>query len=255
MFEETGQLKVDHDKLVTMFDCINMGGHWQLNYPNFDNIQSALFLLFQIITTEGWVDLMYISMDKTGNGMVPKLNSSKLSSLYFVSFMIIGKMFIMNLFVGIVIEKYNRVKDNMKGYSMMSKEQREWMEAEKLMCSIKLIRAQKLPTSTNRMIAYKIQSSKYFKRLIYFLVIGSIIEISFHSFNSSKYDHYIVMQVNKVLMLFFNVEILIKLYALGGEYFKESHMNKVDFLVVFFNDCALIIDFFQTDSNINNLTN
>ena len=55
--------------------------------------------------------------------------------------MILGKMFIMNLFVGIVIEKYNRVKDNMKGYSLMTKNQREWMEAEKFMCNVNLIRA------------------------------------------------------------------------------------------------------------------
>lgn len=51
--------------------------------------------------------------------------------MYFVSFIVIGKIFILNLFVGIVIDNYNRNKEKMKGYSLMSKDQKEWVEAEK----------------------------------------------------------------------------------------------------------------------------
>lgn len=89
---------------------------------NFDNIYSAAFILFQIITTEGWLDLMYNGTDTTGKGFIQEFNKRPFLSLYFVSFIVIGKIFIMNLFVGIVIDKYNRLKEKMKGYSIMTKD-------------------------------------------------------------------------------------------------------------------------------------
>jgi len=75
--------------------------------------------------------------------MQPKKNNSPLSSLYFISFIIIGHIFLQNLFVGIVIDKFSRIKDRMKGYQTMTQHQREWVEAEKSMIQLKLKRAQK----------------------------------------------------------------------------------------------------------------
>jgi hypothetical protein len=74
---------------------------------------------------------MYDGIDTRGNGFTLNHNERPYLSLYFVSFIVIGKIFIMNLFVGIVIDKYNRLKEKMKGYSIMTKDQREWVEAEK----------------------------------------------------------------------------------------------------------------------------
>jgi hypothetical protein len=52
----------------TKYECVNLGGYWE-KYPyNFDNIGSAASLLFQIITTEGWLDVMYNGMDIKGIG-------------------------------------------------------------------------------------------------------------------------------------------------------------------------------------------
>jgi|LauGreDrversion4_2_1035121.scaffolds.fasta_scaffold194868_2 hypothetical protein len=43
----------------TKFDCINQGGTWQNADQNFDDIFNAMSTLFQISTTEGWIDIMY----------------------------------------------------------------------------------------------------------------------------------------------------------------------------------------------------
>ena len=39
---------------------------------NFDNIFNSAAVLFQIITTEGWLDVMYLGVDAVGIDKQPK---------------------------------------------------------------------------------------------------------------------------------------------------------------------------------------
>jgi len=64
-----------------------------------------------MMTTEGWTEVMYNGMDSTGIDMQPKIGSQALMSIYFVTFMIIGSQFIINLFVGVVIDNFNKIKE------------------------------------------------------------------------------------------------------------------------------------------------
>jgi hypothetical protein len=42
---------------------MNNGGNWDNSRANFDNIFSATLCLFEMMTTEGWLDVMYSGMD------------------------------------------------------------------------------------------------------------------------------------------------------------------------------------------------
>jgi hypothetical protein len=101
-------------------DCKTEGGEWVNQTSNFDNILNAMVLLFEIITKEGWMDVMYNGIDSTGVGLQPKLNNSPILIIYFVSFIIAGNIFMLNLFVGVVIDKFNRLKDRLCGYALMT---------------------------------------------------------------------------------------------------------------------------------------
>jgi len=66
--------------------------------------------LFILTTTEGWAGMMYIGVDTTGVDMQPVQDSSPYMVIYFVIFMIIGSLFVMNIFVGVVIDNFNKEK-------------------------------------------------------------------------------------------------------------------------------------------------
>ena len=142
--------------IITRQDCIDAGGEWENNEKNFDNISNALSILFEIITTEGWLDIMYYGVDCIGIGMEPKKNSQPELAFYFISFIIVGNIFILNLFVGIVIDKFNRLKDRMCGYALMTNNQIEWVESEMQMIRLQLQKLKNPPTQPNRLMAYKI---------------------------------------------------------------------------------------------------
>lgn len=64
----------------------------------FGDLGLALLTLFQIITLEGWTEIMHAQ----GDGIIPPL--------YFISFILIGTMIILNLFIGVVINGFDEVK-------------------------------------------------------------------------------------------------------------------------------------------------
>lgn len=49
-----------------------MGGLWVNNDNNFDHISSALLTIFELLTAEGWTQVMYSGIDARGIDKQPK---------------------------------------------------------------------------------------------------------------------------------------------------------------------------------------
>ena len=54
---------------------------------------------------------MYNGIDAVGIDQQPKKDYQPIMTLYFVAFMIIGSQFIINLFVGVVIDNFNKIRE------------------------------------------------------------------------------------------------------------------------------------------------
>jgi hypothetical protein len=83
---------------------------WVLPKFNFDNIFRSLLSLFVLSNQEGWVPVMRSGIDATGPNMQPVPENEPLYGLFFVFFIIIGCMLLINLFVGIVYIEFRRSK-------------------------------------------------------------------------------------------------------------------------------------------------
>ena len=96
---------------------------------NFDNVVTAFLTLFQMMTTEGWTDVMWDGIDSVGIEMQPKKNARYWVIIYIVTFMIIGSQFIINLFVGVVIDNFNKIKEKEElGSMFVTEDQKQWIE-------------------------------------------------------------------------------------------------------------------------------
>ena len=56
-------------------DCLIAGGDWVNQEINFDNVLNAISSLFQMMTTEGWMEVMYNGIDARGVDLQPKEDS------------------------------------------------------------------------------------------------------------------------------------------------------------------------------------
>jgi voltage-dependent calcium channel L type alpha-1D len=74
-------------------------------------------------TTEGWVDVMYSGIDSRGIDLQPKKDANIATIIYFVAFMVMGSQFIINLFVGVVIDNFNTIKEKEELGNMFVTEQ------------------------------------------------------------------------------------------------------------------------------------
>lgn len=67
--EESLPPDFDYNLINDKTDCLEQGGEWVSSDQNFDNTLVSMFTLFQMMTTEGWLDVFYSSLDARGIDM------------------------------------------------------------------------------------------------------------------------------------------------------------------------------------------
>ena len=82
------------------YDGIRDIGLIQYGIPGFDNVFQGFLTIFQILTLESWVYLMYNYSD-TG--------SAEISVIFFVLVVLLGAFFTMNLVLAIIVDAFNDV--------------------------------------------------------------------------------------------------------------------------------------------------
>lgn len=111
--------KIDTDKIVTKYDCINHGGIWRNHDVNFDSIINSATALFIMSTNEGWVEFMNQAVDSTNIGMEPKVGNNPLVRYIFIAYMMFGSLFITNLFIYVIINTFEQQKNKIdKNYML-----------------------------------------------------------------------------------------------------------------------------------------
>lgn len=77
---------------------------------HFGNLSNSLLSLFQVVTLEGWADILYTQLygcDKFSNEAFKHLctqpSAVPIAPLYFISFVLVGTFVLMNLFIGVIL--------------------------------------------------------------------------------------------------------------------------------------------------------
>lgn len=66
---------------------------------SFDNFRSSMLILFEIVSLEGWIDVMSVAMSITGVGQQPQTNVSEANAIFFVIYNLLGGVVILTIFV------------------------------------------------------------------------------------------------------------------------------------------------------------
>ncbi|KAF8867049.1 BcCCH1, calcium channel protein [Acephala macrosclerotiorum] len=110
-------------------------------YYSFDNFGSALFILFQIVSQEGWIDVMWSAESITGRGLQPEYFASQGNALFFVIFNLLATVFVLTLFISVFMRNYTE----QTGVAFLTADQRSWLELRKL---LRQVSPSKRPQST-----------------------------------------------------------------------------------------------------------
>lgn len=116
--------------ITNKMECLqHKENRWINQKYNFDNLGGALMSLFVLSSKDGWVDIMYHGLDAVGIdqqvsfyqysefkqlffpfNFKPKQNYNEWRLLYFISFLLLVGFFVLNMFVGVVVENFHRCR-------------------------------------------------------------------------------------------------------------------------------------------------
>lgn len=114
--------------ILNKWDCLNYGGEWIKPQLNFDNIGSAMLGLSSIQSHEGWLGMMWSSVDATEVDYAPEINNMWYVFVPFTLFMIfVICLLFLNLFVGVVIETFNDQKELLSNNHLLTTSQRTYL--------------------------------------------------------------------------------------------------------------------------------
>jgi voltage-dependent calcium channel len=116
---------------------------------SFDDFRSSFLILFEIVSLEGWIDVMNVATSITGAGLQPQTNAAGANAIFFLIYNLMGGVVILTLFVRyglnflvskecafmIELGRCSIIIGNFRsktGMALLTKAQREWIDLKKL---------------------------------------------------------------------------------------------------------------------------
>jgi hypothetical protein len=210
---------------------------WQPVDANFDSIANAFLTLFELSSMENWPGIMYPAMDIVPDKWRhPEVNFSKFNALFFIAFIIVGAFFITNLFVGIIVHKFNKARQMDKGSVFLSDDQQQWLGDLKVAMSAKPHKQAAVPSETDmfglkRPIYYLVQNHHFHLVMDFFILLNIFMMMMTH-FNQPKKLTRVIYIMDVMFAVIFAVELLLRYLAVPLKDFVKNNWNRFDFLIV-----------------------
>ncbi|XP_013909725.1 PREDICTED: voltage-dependent T-type calcium channel subunit alpha-1I [Thamnophis sirtalis] len=124
-------LGVDIRNITNRSDCMAANYKWVHQKYNFDNLGQALMSLFVLASKDGWVNIMYNGLDAVAVDQQPVTNNNPWMLLYFISFLLIVSFFVLNMFVGVVVENFHKCRQHQEAEEARRREEKRLRRLEK----------------------------------------------------------------------------------------------------------------------------
>eukprot|EP00818_Percolomonas_sp_WS_P004657 CAMPEP_0117436504 /NCGR_PEP_ID=MMETSP0759-20121206/1040_1 /TAXON_ID=63605 /ORGANISM="Percolomonas cosmopolitus, Strain WS" /LENGTH=1762 /DNA_ID=CAMNT_0005228103 /DNA_START=105 /DNA_END=5393 /DNA_ORIENTATION=- len=224
---------------------------WKNNKWNFDHLPSALLVLFEVGTIENWPDISNTAVAAVGVNMQPKEDHNIFAAIYFVLFVAIGSMFIVNLFVGVVLSSFNRIKEEEEGSLMLTEQQRDWVATQRLFLKLKLTKKMMAPKNFLRKPLYSLVTSTKFEYFISAIIVINIIFMAIEHDHMSPTLSAVLSYANIVFTFIFTVEAVLKLIGLGILQYFTDGWNLFDGFVVLLSIFGIVMNYLDTGIGLN----
>ena len=146
-------------------------------------------------------------------------------------FMVVGSLFILNMFVGIVINVFNAEKETLQLNHLLTQTQQDW-------CDVLIYCYSEQPqvkfSSTGNKVkdfCHHVATYFLFDHFIFLCIIVNTICLALTWYGEPEGLKAVLETVNLVFNIIYTIEAIIKLIAFGMDYFNEG-WNNFDFVIV-----------------------
>jgi hypothetical protein len=192
---------------------------------------NGMLTLFISATSEGWADIMHDGVDAVGINHQPQPEHNFGWSIFFIVFVLFGNFFMLNLLVGVVIEKYTHEKNFEHGIIFLSNIQKEYVLIQAFMLNSKPLVIRNPPKNWIRGWFFRIAENPNFDGFIMTCIILNSVALAMKWYSESETQVFVIDMINLVFTTIFTAEATVKIAAYKSEYFAES-WNRFDFFIV-----------------------
>ena len=178
-------MKQQKQNINTMWDCYNYGGEWVDPDLNFDTTLTSMLTLVTIQTTEGWIDVMWDSVDSVGPYQQPRENANPFMIVYTMMLVIIICMLFIELFVGIVVETFNKQKELMAGNRDLKRMQLGYIKVHLMAAKSKPVKLLTAEYSALRNLMIIMTEARWFDLFIMCCILGNTFVLGFNWYMQS----------------------------------------------------------------------
>nr|KAG5713418.1 hypothetical protein BaRGS_024966 [Batillaria attramentaria] len=219
---------------------------WVNHKYNFDNLGQALMALFVLASKDGWVQIMYTGLDAVGVDQQPQENYNEWRLLYFISFLLLVGFFVLNMFVGVVVENFHKCRESQE------KEERAMRAAKrqgKLEKKRKKLREPPYwaPYSRPRLIIHQVINSKYFDLAIAGVIGLNVITMAMEYYMMPDELEFALKIFNYFFTSVFILEAVMKIVALGFLRYIKDRWNQLDMMIVILSIIGIILEEMRTN--------
>uniref|UniRef100_A0A3B3W328 Voltage-dependent T-type calcium channel subunit alpha-1H n=1 Tax=Poecilia latipinna TaxID=48699 RepID=A0A3B3W328_9TELE len=229
---------LDTKNVTNKSDCELANYKWIRRKYNFDNLIQALMSLFVLSCKDGWVNIMYDGLDAVGVNQQPVRNHNPWMLLYFISFLLIVSFFVLNMFVGVVVENFHKCRQDQEEEEARLREEKRLKMIDKKRRSKENggAEAKQRPYyadySPLRLTIHTLCTSHYLDLFITFIICINVFTMSIEHYNQPQYLEEVLKYCNYVFTIIFVIEALLKLVAFGFHRFFKDRWNQLDVGIV-----------------------
>ncbi|XP_032727990.1 voltage-dependent T-type calcium channel subunit alpha-1G isoform X31 [Lontra canadensis] len=257
----------DTRNITNKSDCAEASYRWVRHKYNFDNLGQALMSLFVLASKDGWVDIMYDGLDAVGVDQQPVMNHNPWMLLYFISFLLIVAFFVLNMFVGVVVENFHKCRQHQEEEEARRREEKRLRRLEKKRRNLMLDDV--IASGSNSSAAPEAQCKPYysdysrFRLLVHHLCTSHYLDLFITgviglNVVTMAMEHYQQPQIldealkicNYIFTVIFVLESVFKLVAFGFRRFFQDRWNQLDLAIVLLSIMGITLEEIEVNASL-----
>ncbi|XP_016058881.1 PREDICTED: voltage-dependent T-type calcium channel subunit alpha-1G isoform X10 [Miniopterus natalensis] len=239
----------DTRNITNKSDCAEASYRWVRHKYNFDNLGQALMSLFVLASKDGWVDIMYDGLDAVGVDQQPIMNHNPWMLLYFISFLLIVAFFVLNMFVGVVVENFHKCRQHQEEEEARRREEKRLRRLEK-----KRRKAQCKPYYSDysrfRLLVHHFCTSHYLDLFITGVIGLNVVTMAMEHYQQPQILDEALKICNYIFTIIFVLESVFKLVAFGFRRFFQDRWNQLDLAIVLLSIMGITLEEIEVNASL-----
>lgn len=229
---------------------------WEVLSPNiytnppleFNRFTTSFSSLFQIISLEGWLDLLIDVMNSTGIGTPQGYFASPFNGFFVVLFNFVSTIFILTTFVSVIISNYSKTT----GRAYMTIDQIAWYQVRKYLSQVMPSKRKNLKDlKPFRRFCYRmtVERNSYWRAILNVVLFVTVVALLIECFPTPDWLYVFRYVLYTITSCIFFINASMQLIGQGTRTFFGNKWNGFNFFVSIGAFATTIIAFFLSPEN------